>query len=86
METIIGFVAGYLAGVNDGRDGLDRMRTSLTAIRSSPEARRLAWEAASLAQSAIRQLSRGGLSDTVSGVTDLLGARATRGGRTARAA
>jgi len=45
METIIGFVAGYLAGSREGRAGLDRLRTSWHAIRTSPEVRKLASEA-----------------------------------------
>jgi len=32
METILGFVAGYLAGCRDGKDGVKRLRESLEAI------------------------------------------------------
>ena len=41
METIIGFIAGYLTGVSQGREGMERARTSLDAIRTSPEVRRM---------------------------------------------
>ena len=32
METIIGFVAGYLVGTREGKDGLERLKTSLSLI------------------------------------------------------
>ena len=48
METIMGFVAGYLAGSQDGKDGVERIRTSLIAIKDSAEVRRLAGEAGNL--------------------------------------
>ena len=34
METIVGFVAGYLVGTREGRDGLDRLRSSWHSIRT----------------------------------------------------
>ncbi len=37
METIVGFVAGYLVGTREGKDGLERMRSSWHSIRTSPE-------------------------------------------------
>ena len=76
MEAIIGFVAGYLAGSRDGRAGLERLRTSWHAIRTSPEVRRLAGEAAVMAEATVRRAASGGLSGTVSGVTDLIASRA----------
>ena len=76
MEAIIGFVAGYLAGIRDGRAGLERLRTSWHAIRTSPEVRRLAGEAAVMAEATVRRAASGGLSGTVSGVTDLIASRA----------
>ena len=76
MEAIIGFVVGYLAGSRDGRAGLERLRTSWHAIRTSPEVRRLAAEAAVIAEATVRQAAGGGLRGTVSGVTDLIASRA----------
>jgi hypothetical protein len=49
METIIGFAAGYVVGAQDGRPGLNRLRTSMQAIAKSPEARKLAAEAVTIA-------------------------------------
>jgi hypothetical protein len=76
MEAIIGFVAGYLTGSREGREGLERLRTSWHAIRTSPEVRKLASEAAVLAESVVRRAASGGLGDTVSGVSDLIASRA----------
>ena len=76
MEAIIGFVAGYLTGSRDGQAGLDRLRTSWHAIRTSPEVRRLAGEAAAIAEVTVRRAASGGLSGTLGGVTDLIASRA----------
>ncbi|MGD0684820.1 MAG: hypothetical protein ABSA03_06840 [Streptosporangiaceae bacterium] len=76
MEAIIGFVAGYLVGSREGKAGLDRLRTSWDAIRTSPEVRRMAGEAAVVAEAMVRRAASGGLSGTVSGVTDLIASRA----------
>jgi hypothetical protein len=76
MEAIIGFVAGYLTGSQEGRAGLDRLRTSWHAIRTSPEVRRLAAEAVVLAEATVRRAASGGLGGTVSGVSDLIATRA----------
>ena len=76
MEAIIGFVAGYLTGSREGRAGLERLRTSWHAIRTSPEVRRLASEAVVIAEATVRRAASGGLSGTVSGVTDLIAGRA----------
>jgi hypothetical protein len=76
MEAVIGFVAGYLVGSREGRAGLERLRTSWHAIRTSPEVRRLAGEAAVIAEAAVRRAASGGLSGTVGGVTDLIASRA----------
>jgi hypothetical protein len=84
MEAIIGFVAGYLVGSREGKVGLERLRTSWHAIRTSPEVRRLAGEAAVIAEVTVRRAATGGLSGTVSGVTDLLASRsASRQGQRA---
>jgi hypothetical protein len=45
METLFGFVAGYLAGCPDGQDGLKRLRASVEAIMKSDETKRVAAEA-----------------------------------------
>ena len=76
MEAIIGFVVGYLVGSREGKAGLDRLRTSWDAIRTSPEVRRMAGEAAVVAEAMVRRAASGGLSGTVSGVTDLIASRA----------
>jgi hypothetical protein len=61
METIIGFVVGYLVGSNEGKAGLERLRTSANAIMRSPEVRRLAAEAITIAESTARQASSQGV-------------------------
>jgi hypothetical protein len=89
METIVGFVAGYLVGTREGRDGLERLRSSWHAIRTSPEVRKLAAEAVTVAEMTVRQVSSGrgnvgglgGLGD----VRDMLIRRAV-GARQGRAA
>jgi hypothetical protein len=75
METIIGFVAGYIAGSRDGREGLERLRTSWRAIRTSPEVHRLVAETVVVAESALRRAATGGLSGTVHTVGDLISSR-----------
>jgi hypothetical protein len=62
METVIGFVVGYLVGANDGKGGVERLKASITAIISSPEAHRLIGEAMTVAEPVVRQASRVGLS------------------------
>ncbi len=76
METIIGFVAGYIAGSRDGRAGLERLRTSWRAIRTSPEVHRLVAETVVVAESTLRRAATGGLSGTVHTVSDLISSRA----------
>jgi hypothetical protein len=75
METIVGFVAGYLVGTREGRDGLNRLRSSWHSIRTSPEVRRLAGEAVTVAEMVVRRASSGGiggLGEAAGGVTDML--------------
>lgn len=79
METLIGFVAGYIAGSRDGRDGLERLRTSWRAIRTSPEVHRLVAETVVVAESALRRAATGGLSGTVHTVSDLIASRSGSG-------
>jgi hypothetical protein len=72
METIIGFVVGFIVGTREGRAGVERLRTSWHSIRSSPEVRRLAREATTVAESVARQAAKGGLGPAIGGVTDAL--------------
>jgi hypothetical protein len=72
METIIGFVAGYLTGTREGKDGLDRIRTSLRDIVNSPEARRMAGEAVAVAGSVVGRGSARGATATVTGLARLV--------------
>ncbi len=85
METILGFVAGYLAGCRDGKDGVRRLRESIEAIMSSGEVRRLAGEAMTLAEATARRAATsrgfGSFGDTVETVTDMLTHRAAALGR-----
>jgi hypothetical protein len=78
METILGFVAGYLAGCRDGKDGVQRLRATVEAILSSDEVKKMTAEAMSLAEIAVRRAAsgKGGLTGTVGTVTDILGQRA----------
>jgi hypothetical protein len=66
METVIGFVVGYLVGANDGKGGVERLKASITAIISSPEAHRLIGEAMTVAEPVVRQASKVGL-NTIGG-------------------
>jgi len=76
METIIGFIAGYLTGMSEGRDGLKRARASLEAIRNSPEVRRFMSDAVTVAQGVAGRAAKGGLSSTVSSVAEMIASRA----------
>jgi hypothetical protein len=90
METLIGFVAGYLAGCKDGPDGLKRLRASAAAILASDEVKRLTTEGLSLAEVAMRRAASGrgraGLAATVGSVTDMLLHRASAPGNGPKAA
>jgi hypothetical protein len=90
METLVGFIAGYMAGCQDGKDGLRRLRESVDAIRQSPEARRLLGEAMGFAEVAVKRAvserDRAGLGATVGSVTDMLVHRAAAIGKGSRAA
>ncbi|HUZ52715.1 MAG TPA: hypothetical protein VMU94_09315 [Streptosporangiaceae bacterium] len=72
METIIGFVAGYLTGTRAGQAGLDRIRTSLREIANSPEARRMAGEAVAIAGSIAGRGSARGATATATGLARLV--------------
>jgi hypothetical protein len=83
METIVGFLAGYLVGTREGKAGLERLKTSVNAIRSSPEVRRMAADALVLAEQVIKRAPVGGISGTV---VRTLASRAGPRRETARAA
>jgi hypothetical protein len=72
METVIGFIAGYLVGTNHGRAGLARVRRSLEAIRTSPEARRLAAQATGVAGVVLKEATRRGVAGAAGEVTGRL--------------
>ena len=76
METIVGFLAGYLVGTRQGREGLERLRASVQSIKNSPEVRKLAAEAVTVAGAAVRQASSGGIKGLGGSVTDILVRRA----------
>ena len=80
METFVGFVAGYLAGCREGKDGVARLRESWDAIRNSEQARRMAGEAVGLAGAMLRRATSGrgmsALGGTVETVGDMLAQRA----------
>lgn len=86
METIIGFVAGYLTGVSEGREGMERARKSLDSIRTSPELRRLVADGVGLAQVVLGRVAKGGLSGAIGGVSELMTGSAAAGRDDRRAA
>ena len=65
METIIGFAAGYLTGTKEGKEGLERLRSSVQAIARSPEVRRVATDAVAMASSLVGRASARGAARTV---------------------
>ena len=75
METIIGFVAGYLVGTREGKAGLKKLQESWQAIRTSPEAHRLAADALSFAEAAAKQASGRGFSAVGQGVVRTITSR-----------
>ena len=83
METIIGFLAGYLVGAREGKAGLERLKTSVNAIRSSPEVHKMASNAMVLAEQMVRRAPAGGITGAV---VKNLASRATTRGQTSRAA
>ena len=65
METFIGFIAGYLVGSREGKAGLERLKTSWNAIRTSPEVRKLAGDAMTVAEQVVRRAPVSGIGGTV---------------------
>jgi hypothetical protein len=76
METLIGFVAGYLVGTRQGRDGLAKARESWEAIRRSPEVHRLVRMGASVAGDAARRVLGGGAGAVLTGAVEAIARRA----------
>jgi hypothetical protein len=72
METIIGFIAGYLVGTSHGRAGLAKVRSSVEAIRTSPELRRLATDGAGVAGVVLQSATRRGVSGAAGEVASRL--------------
>jgi hypothetical protein len=83
METIVGFVAGYLVGTREGKAGLERLKTSWRAITSSPEVRKMASDAIVMAEQVVKRAPVGGISGTVART---LASRATTRRETSRTA
>jgi hypothetical protein len=83
METIIGFLAGYLVGSREGKAGLERLKTSVNAIRSSPEVRKMASDALVLAEQMVKRAPAGGIGGAV---VRSLASRATTRRETSQAA
>jgi hypothetical protein len=79
METIIGFAAGYLTGVKDGGQGLERIKSSLRDIAQSKEARRLASEAVTMAGALLGRGSARGAVKTASGLARVVIRQMTEG-------
>jgi hypothetical protein len=61
METLIGFVVGYLVGAREGKGGLERLKVSVNSIIASPEARKLVGEAMAVAQPIAQRATSAGL-------------------------
>lgn len=76
METLIGFVIGYMVGTRQGRDGLQKTRESFDAIRSSPEVRQLVATGASIAGSTMKKLLSGGAGPMLGGVVEAVSRKA----------
>jgi hypothetical protein len=65
METIVGFVAGYLVGTREGKAGLERLKASWRAITSSPEVRKMASDAIGMAEQVVKRAPAGGIGGAV---------------------
>jgi hypothetical protein len=79
METFIGFAAGYLTGTKDGRQGLEKIKTSLRDIARSAEARRMATEAMAMAGALLGRGSARGAAKTASGLARMVIRQMTEG-------
>lgn len=76
METLIGFAVGYLVGTRHGREGLEKARESLQAIRNSPETRRLVLTGVAVAGGAVRQVLGGGAGAALSAAMEAIAHKA----------
>jgi hypothetical protein len=86
METLIGFVVGYLVGAKEGKGGLERLKASVSAIASSPEARKLFGEAMAMAGPVAKKATSSGVGGIGGTVVRQLIDRATGSGEGSRAA
>ena len=86
METLIGFVVGYLVGAKEGKGGLERLKASVSAIASSPEARKLFGEAMAMASPVAKKATSSGVGGIGGTVVRQLIDRATGSGEGSRAA
>ena len=68
METVIGFVIGYLVGASEGKGGLERLKASVSSIVASPEAHKLISQAIQVAEPIVRQAGSAGLSNLSGGI------------------
>jgi hypothetical protein len=57
METLIGFAIGFVVGTREGREGLEKIRESWSAIRESTDVKHLIGEAISVVVPMVRELS-----------------------------
>lgn len=76
METLIGFMVGYVVGTRQGRDGLRTVRQSVDAIRHSPEVRELLSGGVSVAGGMAKQLLSGGAGPMIANVVDTVSRKA----------
>lgn len=70
METLIGFMIGYVVGTRQGRDGLRKVRDSVDAIRNSPEVSQMVSGGISVAGSMVKQVLSGGAGPLIANVID----------------
>jgi uncharacterized membrane protein YjjP (DUF1212 family) len=77
IETLIGFAIGYVAGTQSGRDGLQKARESLDAIRQSPEVKQMILAGVTVAGGAVRQVLGGGAGAALTGAVEALARKAT---------
>jgi len=58
VEVLIGFAAGFLVGTREGRDGVAKLRSSVTTIRESGDLKHLVGEAATVLAPIMREVAR----------------------------
>jgi hypothetical protein len=76
METIIGFVVGYVVGTRQGRDGVRQMLAAVDDIRNSPEARDLVLTGMAIARSTMGQVLGGGAGAILTGAAHAVSKKA----------